>query len=220
MLDPSELYEIDENLPALDRPVLVHALSGFIDAGSAGQLVRDHLLGTLEHRVVARFDVDQLLDYRARRPPMVFVEDHWESYEDPTLALHVVYDAAGTPFLLLDGAEPDVQWERFITAVRQLVERLGVRLAVGLHGIPMGVPHTRPAGVTAHGTRAELIAGHKSVEQIRDLLGADSLGYVSLEGLTAATTLPASRLCRACFDGRYPIPVAESERGKHLLETG
>ena len=69
-------------------------------------------------------------------------------------------------------------------------------------------------------TRAELIAGHQSVEQIRDLLGADSLGYVSLEGLTAATTLPASRLCRACFDGRYPIPVAESERGKHLLETG
>jgi len=69
-------------------------------------------------------------------------------------------------------------------------------------------------------TRAELIAGHQSVEQIRDLLGADSLGYVSLEGLTAATTLPASRLCRACFDGRYPIPVADSERGKHLLETG
>jgi amidophosphoribosyltransferase len=69
-------------------------------------------------------------------------------------------------------------------------------------------------------TRAELIAGHQSVEQIRELLGADSLGYVSLEGLTAATTLPASRLCRACFDGRYPIPVAESERGKHLLETG
>jgi amidophosphoribosyltransferase len=69
-------------------------------------------------------------------------------------------------------------------------------------------------------TRTELIAGHKSVEQIRDLLGADSLGYVSLEGLTAATTLPASRLCRACFDGRYPIPVAESEQGKHLLETG
>jgi amidophosphoribosyltransferase len=69
-------------------------------------------------------------------------------------------------------------------------------------------------------TRAELIAGHQSVDQIRDLLGADSLGYVSLAGLTAATTLPASRLCRACFDGRYPIPVAESERGKHLLETG
>ncbi len=67
-------------------------------------------------------------------------------------------------------------------------------------------------------SRAELIAGSLSVTEIRASLGADSLGYVSLEGLTAATTLPADRLCRACFDGNYPIPVAEAERGKHLLE--
>ena len=67
-------------------------------------------------------------------------------------------------------------------------------------------------------SRAELIAGSLSVEEIRASLGADSLGYVSLEGLTAATALPADRLCRACFDGNYPIPVAEAERGKHLLE--
>ena len=68
-------------------------------------------------------------------------------------------------------------------------------------------------------SRAELIAGNRSVEEIRASLGADSLGYVSLAGLTAATTLPAGRLCRACFDGNYPIPVAEGERGKHLLEV-
>ena len=43
-----------------------------------------------------------------------------------------------------------MQWERFTAAVRELVERLDVRLAVGFHGIPMGVPHTRPLGVTAH----------------------------------------------------------------------
>jgi amidophosphoribosyltransferase len=67
-------------------------------------------------------------------------------------------------------------------------------------------------------SRAELIAGSLSVAEIRASLGADSLGYVSLEGLTAATTLPADRLCRACFDGSYPIPVAEAERGKHVLE--
>jgi len=67
-------------------------------------------------------------------------------------------------------------------------------------------------------SRAELIAGSLSVEEIRASLGADSLGYVSLAGLTEATTLPAGRLCRACFDGNYPIPVAEAERGKHLLE--
>jgi amidophosphoribosyltransferase len=68
-------------------------------------------------------------------------------------------------------------------------------------------------------TRAELIAGSSSVEEIRDEIGADSLGFISLEGLTEATTIPAGRLCRACFDGQYPIPVAEAERGKHVLEV-
>jgi amidophosphoribosyltransferase len=67
-------------------------------------------------------------------------------------------------------------------------------------------------------TRAELIAGHMSVEEIRESIGADTLGYVSLAGLTTATTLPAGRLCRACFDGDYPLGVAADEQGKHLLE--
>jgi amidophosphoribosyltransferase len=68
-------------------------------------------------------------------------------------------------------------------------------------------------------TRAELIAGNLSAEEIRVSIGANSLGYVSLEGLIAATTLPRERLCRACFDGDYPLRVAVAEQGKHLLET-
>jgi amidophosphoribosyltransferase len=68
-------------------------------------------------------------------------------------------------------------------------------------------------------SRAELIAGSMSVEEIRVSIGADSLGYVSLEGLVAATTLPRERLCRACFDGAYPLDVAAAEQGKHLLES-
>ena len=68
-------------------------------------------------------------------------------------------------------------------------------------------------------SRAELIAGSLAVEEIRESIGADSLGFVSLEGLTQATTLPAGSLCRACFDGEYPIPVSESEQGKHMLES-
>jgi amidophosphoribosyltransferase len=67
-------------------------------------------------------------------------------------------------------------------------------------------------------SRAELIAGSLSVEEIRQCIGADSLGYVSLDGLIEATTLPSARLCRACFDGDYPIEVATAEQGKHLLE--
>jgi amidophosphoribosyltransferase len=67
-------------------------------------------------------------------------------------------------------------------------------------------------------SRAELIAGSLSAEEIRVSIGADSLGYISLEGLIAATTLPKERLCRACFDGDYPLGVAVDEQGKHLLE--
>ena len=67
-------------------------------------------------------------------------------------------------------------------------------------------------------TRAELIAGHLSLAEICASIGADSLGYVSLDGLTEASGLPAGRLCRACFDGQYPIPVADDDRGKHVLD--
>jgi amidophosphoribosyltransferase len=68
-------------------------------------------------------------------------------------------------------------------------------------------------------SRAELIAGSLDVAAIRESIGADSLGFVSLEGLIEATTVPAERLCHACFDGAYPVPVVEAEQGKHLLET-
>jgi amidophosphoribosyltransferase len=61
-------------------------------------------------------------------------------------------------------------------------------------------------------TRAELIATGLDNEGIRRSIGADSLGYVSLAGLTAATEQPVSRLCRACFDGNYPIELPAGHR--------
>ncbi|HEY2508963.1 MAG TPA: amidophosphoribosyltransferase [Streptosporangiaceae bacterium] len=67
-------------------------------------------------------------------------------------------------------------------------------------------------------SRAELMAGNLTVEEIRQSIGADTLGFVSLAGLIEATKVPASQLCHACFDGEYPVPVAEDERGKHVLE--
>jgi amidophosphoribosyltransferase len=68
-------------------------------------------------------------------------------------------------------------------------------------------------------TRAELIANGLSVEEIAHSLGADSLGYISIDGMIEATTIPADRLCRACFDGVYPVELPDPEQlGKHLLE--
>ena len=68
-------------------------------------------------------------------------------------------------------------------------------------------------------TRAELIANGLSSDEICRSIGADSLGYVSLEELVAASQVPKDDLCRACFDGEYPIALPEPELlGKHLLE--
>jgi hypothetical protein len=157
VLDPRELYTLQDDLPALDQPILIHALSGYVDAGEAVRLAQDHLLDTFEHQVIARFDADQLHDYRARRPAMIFDADHWESYADPELVLHAMRDADGRWFLMLTGPEPDVQWERYVAAVLGLIARLGVRLTIGLNSIPMAVPHTRPVGMTSHASRVELI---------------------------------------------------------------
>ncbi len=161
MPDPQDLYQLVDDVPDLGRPVLIQALTGFVDAGAAGRLAREHLLSSLPGRVIATFDIDALLDYRSRRPLMIFVEDHWESYEEPVLALHLLHDGANTPFLLLSGPEPDLYWERFTKAMISLVDRLGVRVVVGFNAIPMAVPHTRPTGLTAHATRRELIVGHE-----------------------------------------------------------
>ncbi len=64
MLDPAELYEVAPDAPQLEEPVLLVALDGFVDAGSAARLAVEALVEGREQRLVARFDVDQLLDYR------------------------------------------------------------------------------------------------------------------------------------------------------------
>jgi hypothetical protein len=138
--------------------VLVHDLAGEFDAASASALAGAHLLGALPHEVIARFDADSLVDYRAHRPRVTFSGDRYESFAAPELLLYALEDDAGEPFLLLHGSEPDFAWERFVAAIGVLVERLGVTSVVSLQAIPMPVPHTRPVTVTAHATRRSLIA--------------------------------------------------------------
>ncbi|MBC7442429.1 MAG: amidophosphoribosyltransferase [Ramlibacter sp.] len=68
-------------------------------------------------------------------------------------------------------------------------------------------------------SRAELIATGLGVDEVRQAIGADSLGYLSPEGMIAATEQPPERLCTACFTGVYPIPLPDSAHlGKNLLE--
>jgi hypothetical protein len=162
VLEPAELYEVAPDAPDLDGPVLLVALDGFVDAGNSARLAVAALRDDREARVVATFDIDQLIDYRSRRPPLRFETDRWAGYTAPRLDVVALTDTADAGYLLLSGPEPDTQWERFAAAVAQLVEELGVRLVINLTAIPMAVPHTRPIGVTAHGTKPELTEGHEA----------------------------------------------------------
>ncbi len=152
MVEPRELYTVAGGPRAGENPVLLHALSGFLDAGSVAQIVTDRLLADAEQETVVTFDADRLVDYRARRPRMRFDRDHWAGYEPPHLVVRRVLDADGQPFLLLTGPEPDRYWDAVAAALVAIVEEFDVRLTVGYQGVPMAVPHTRPIGITAHGT--------------------------------------------------------------------
>jgi len=158
MRDPAGLYDL--SIDVSDMPAglhLVAALTGFADAGAAVTQLSDYLLETLDTQIVASFDSDALLDYRARRPLVYFDHDHLSDYTPASLNLYLATDEVGQPFLLLTGYEPDFQWERFTAAVLQLIDLFQVKTTTWVHAIPMPVPHTRSIGVTVSGNRAELI---------------------------------------------------------------
>jgi predicted ATP-grasp superfamily ATP-dependent carboligase len=159
--EPTLVHIVDEvpELEGVERLPMVLALDGFLDAGSAAARAAQHLVDLAEARVVATFDVDQLHDYRARRPPMSFVRDHYEAYDPPRLVVRLVRDTGGTPYLLLHGSEPDTRWEGFARAVRTVVERFGVTRVVAMGSVPMAVPHTRPIAITHHANNSELLSG-------------------------------------------------------------
>ena len=158
MQNPEGLYELSTDVAGVPEGLnLVAALTGFADAGGAVTQLSQYLVDTLDYQVVAAFDADALLDYRARRPTIQFDQDHLSDYRPAKLNLYLMKDELQQPFLMLTGYEPDFQWERFTAAVLQLIERYRVKSTTWVHAIPMPVPHTRPIGVTVSGNRAELI---------------------------------------------------------------
>ena len=162
---PERLVHIVDEVPELDdirsqgALTMVLVLDGFLDAGNAAGRAAQHLVDLSEGPVVATFDVDKFHDYRARRPPMSFVRDHYDAYDAPRLVVRLLADTGGTPYLLLHGPEPDNRWEAFCRAVREVVERFGVARVVGMGAVPMAVPHTRPIAITHHANNPGLITG-------------------------------------------------------------
>jgi amidophosphoribosyltransferase len=106
------------------------------------------------------------------------------------------------------------------TTTRQIVQVLREAGASQIHLRIVSPPIRWPCfyGIDMS-TREELIAAGTSVQGVRGFLGADSLAYLSLDSLVAATGAASGSFCRACFDGQYPVPVGQGEPSKFALET-
>ena len=104
------------------------------------------------------------------------------------------------------------------TTARTRIKTLRKIGASEVHMLVSCPPHRFPChyGID-FSTRGELIASRKSVEEIRDFIGLDSLGYLDINNLVKATVIPREDLCLACFDGNYPVPIDE-EFTKYCLE--
>ncbi len=136
---------------------MVALLTGFSDSGATVQQLSEHLFANLENEVAIKFDNDELLDYRSRRPILYFEKDHIDSYEPANLAIYLMKDEADQPFLLLEGYEPDMKWESFANAIVEIAEAHEISSFTWVHAIPFPIPHTRATGVTVSGNRKEMI---------------------------------------------------------------
>jgi hypothetical protein len=136
------LYELIDR-PELEAPVLVLAMEGWIDAGLAAASAAEVLVDGLDTLTVARFDTDELLDYRARRPTVHMVDGVQRGLTWPSLELRAATDLDGNELLLLVGSEPDRAWHHFVDDVVGLALDFDVRLCVGLGAYPAPAPHTR-----------------------------------------------------------------------------
>lgn len=151
-MDATTLFSYERHVDsrALAGRTLLVTLGAFSDAGAAQALVDDHLLNTLSSRVIGRVDMDQVYDYAGHRPEVTLELDHFTDYAAPEILLHEVTDAEGETFFLLTGPEPSFQWERVASAVRIIVDQLGIERTLMLQGFPAPVPHTRDLPVTRY----------------------------------------------------------------------
>lgn len=211
------LFEFRDQ-PSLEGPVLLVALEGWIDAGAAAARAVEAILAQVETTVVATFDADALLDFRARRPTMHLLDGVNTGLTWSTIELHAVHAPNGTDVLLLTGVEPDHAWHAFCDAVLGLSVDLGARMEVGLGAFPAGVPHTRPVQLSATASTEELAS---SVGFVRGTIDVPAGVEAVIERSFHDAGLPAvgiwAQVPHYASTMRYPAAAARLVEGVNQL---
>jgi proteasome assembly chaperone (PAC2) family protein len=144
---------------AMNRPVLIVGLEGWIDAGLGAATAVASVLAAGPSELVATFDGDHFLDQRARRPVVRLVDSVNTEITWPQTQVRAAVDQSGNDVLYLIGPEPDFHWRGFVEATVELAVHFGTRMVVALGAFPAPAPHTRPVRLVATGpaTSTELI---------------------------------------------------------------
>ena len=149
-------YAVRHHVDSPERPVLVLALDGWIDAGFAAATALAAILTDSSTEPYATFNGDDLIDQRARRPRLRLEDGVRSEVSWPEPVMLVGRDRIGTGMALLIGPEPDYRWRPFTTEVVGMARELNVRMVVGLGAFPIAAPHTRPIKLAATASDAKL----------------------------------------------------------------
>ena len=180
------LYRLEAE-PKLDSPILVAAMEGWVDAGSAGTTAAAQL--SEDGTPVATFDADRIYDFRSRRPTLDIVDGRPMSLSWAELRL-TASRVGDRDILVLSGPEPDYRWRELALDVVELAKRLGVAGWASLGAIPAAVPHTRPVPVLATASAPGLLPD--GIRQGPDGLLRVPAALLSVLELTASTSgIPA-----------------------------
>ncbi|HUW01452.1 MAG TPA: PAC2 family protein [Acidimicrobiales bacterium] len=225
------LYDLTKR-PDLDHPVLIVALEGWIDAGAGAETARDILLDQLDTRLVATFDTDTLLDYRARRPIMHLHDGVNTGLTWSSIELHAATDRSGNDLLILAGVEPDHAWKQFCREVVDLAVELGARLLCGIGAYPAAVPHTRPTMLSATASDDDLAAAvglirgsidvpagvEAALEEECKRVGLPAVGlWAQVPHYASAMSFPGASL--ALLEGLERVAQLEFAHGDLVSET-
>jgi predicted ATP-grasp superfamily ATP-dependent carboligase len=138
----------------LDRPIMLLAMSGWVDAASVGTDAIEIIAEGGE--VVAAFEPDELFDYRSSRPVLNFSSGELTEISWPRLEI-VQRTIDGIDLLIATGNEPDFRWQQLTREFVELANRYDVRRFVTLGAVPAPVPHTRPIRVVCTTSDPELL---------------------------------------------------------------
>jgi hypothetical protein len=223
-------FTVHGELPALERPVLVVMLTGWIDASGAAAAAMTALQEQCDSKALATFDGDMFVDYRARRPIMELRDGVNTRLQWSDIELRHGTDANGHSVLTLTGPEPDMQWRAFASAVAQLALQLGAYQMVALGAYPFATPHTRVSRLSCSSPSADVVANVPYLKNSVDVpagmsavlehalteAGVASLGiWVQVPHYVSAMSYPAASV--ALLDGLREvtgITVATSALGR------